>query len=136
MTLRKVSFRSVNPLLWHSLVFGLIKDFDANRDNKVSFGEFVSALWTLEKRDEENELAAAQGDEPTQDSIVIDAPSRTEAERSQESAAQTRSLSELKPPEVERYLLLQQQKYLKEFGAMMPTHVHCMPGQTALKFLK
>ena len=41
-------------------MFGLIKDFDQNKDNRVSFGEFVSALWTLEKRDEENELVQAQ----------------------------------------------------------------------------
>ena len=32
-------------------IFSLIKDFDLNKDNKVSFGEFVSALWTMEKRD-------------------------------------------------------------------------------------
>jgi hypothetical protein len=37
-------------------VFDLIKNFDANGDNKVSFGEFVSAFWTLEKRDEDLEM--------------------------------------------------------------------------------
>ena len=32
-------------------IFNMIKDFDINKDSKVSFGEFVSALWTMEKRD-------------------------------------------------------------------------------------
>lgn len=38
-------------------VFGLIKGFDANNDSKISFGEFVSSLWTLERRDDELEMA-------------------------------------------------------------------------------
>lgn len=38
-------------------VFGLIKGFDENNDSKISFGEFVSSLWTLERRDEEIEIA-------------------------------------------------------------------------------
>jgi Ca2+-binding EF-hand superfamily protein len=40
-------------------VFTLIKDFDENKDQQVSFGEFVSALWTLEKRDEELDMLQA-----------------------------------------------------------------------------
>jgi hypothetical protein len=32
--------------------------------------------------------------------------------------------------------MIQQQKYLKEFGAMLTRNVHCMPGQTSLKFIK
>lgn len=42
--------------LYYQIVFDLIKDFDADKDSKVSFGEFVSALWTLEKRDEQLEM--------------------------------------------------------------------------------
>jgi Ca2+-binding EF-hand superfamily protein len=38
------------------LVISLINNFDEDKDQKVSFGEFVSALWTLEKRDEEFDM--------------------------------------------------------------------------------
>jgi len=60
--------------------------------------------------------------------------SEQEAPATQESPA--KQWPELHRPEVDRYLQIQQHKYLKEFGAMLPTNVHCMPGQTALKFLK
>jgi len=35
---------------------------------------------------------------------------------------------EAQPPNIEGYLMVQQSKYLKEFGAMLPDHnVQCMP---------
>lgn len=35
------------------LVFALIKDFDKEQDDKVSFGEFVSAFWAVNLEDED-----------------------------------------------------------------------------------
>jgi Ca2+-binding EF-hand superfamily protein len=40
-------------------VISLINNFDEDKNQKVSFGEFVSALWSLEKRDEELEMLQA-----------------------------------------------------------------------------
>ena len=37
------------------IVFGLIGGFDANQDGRVSFGEFVQALWIMQQGDEEDE---------------------------------------------------------------------------------
>jgi len=37
----------------YCLVFGLIGGFDANQDGRVSFGEFVQALWVMQQGDED-----------------------------------------------------------------------------------
>ena len=36
-------------------VFGLINGFDTNEDGRVSFGEFVQALWSVQQGEEEYE---------------------------------------------------------------------------------
>ena len=38
-----------------SPVFGIIGGFDANSDGRVSFGEFVQALWVMQQGDEDKQ---------------------------------------------------------------------------------
>ena len=38
-----------------SAVFGIIGGFDANNDGKVSFGEFVQALWIMQQGEEDKQ---------------------------------------------------------------------------------
>lgn len=37
----------------NKIVFALIKDFDKDQDDKVSFGEFVSAFWAINLEDDD-----------------------------------------------------------------------------------
>ena len=111
-------------------VFNSIKEFDVNKDSKISFGEFVSSLWSLERRDDEQERALAG-----QSSINFNAE-HSISEHAEEVKSNEES-KQLTMPELDNYLLIQQQKYLKEFGAMLPvSYVHCMPAQNGIKFIK
>jgi hypothetical protein len=54
-----VNQTKVSCLVLNNKVFGIIKN--STSENKVPFGEFASALWTLERRDDELEIVQATG---------------------------------------------------------------------------